>query len=37
VAFGEHVMHRLVLLQKFCPVRQAHLPVAGLQKKSQHS
>ena len=31
VAFGEQEMHRLVLLQKFCPGRHAHLPVAGLQ------
>jgi hypothetical protein len=37
VASGSHLMQRFVLLHRFSPGRQAHLPVLGGQKKSQHS
>jgi hypothetical protein len=37
VASGSHLMQRLVFAHKFSPGRQAHLPVSGGQKKSQHS
>ena len=37
VASGSHRMQRRVLLHRFSPGRQAHLPVSGGQKKSQHS
>ena len=37
VASGSHLTQRFVLLHRFSPGRQAHLPVLGGQKKSQHS
>jgi hypothetical protein len=37
VASGSHLIQRRVFSHRFSPGRQAHLPVLGGQKKSQHS